>query len=277
MKRVVRVFPYRTNCTPTDDLTYCGNPFLWTEADEVKISVVFSWQIPEAERLEKEWRYVAPTEIGGPAVGTKGEDFIPGMFMSEGNVITSRGCNNKCWFCKVWQRDGTVRELPITDGWRLQDDNLLACSEQHIKGVFDMLGRQKNKAEFAGGIEAKLLKAWHVDLFAKLKPAQIFCAYDTPDDLEPLIEAGKMFINAGLQSALRAFVLIGHPRDTISLAEKRMKETYSAGFLPFAMLWRDDEDSGHPQEWKQFQRMWCRPAITRKLCKNQITEESKLT
>lgn len=50
-------------------------------------------------------------------------------------------------------------ELPITDGYNVLDDNLLACSEKHIHDVFDMLKRQKEKPIFTGGIEAKILKS----------------------------------------------------------------------------------------------------------------------
>ena len=46
-----------------------------------------------------------------------------------------------------------------------------------------MLKRQKHRPDFRGGIEAKLLKYWHIDLFKEVKPKQIFFAYDTPDDL----------------------------------------------------------------------------------------------
>ena len=89
-----------------------------------------------------------------------------------------------------------MRELPITDGWNLLDDNILACSEQHIRAVFDMLKRQKHRPEFTGGIEAKLLKSWHVELFRQVKPKQIFFAYDTPDDLPPLEHAAQLFKKA---------------------------------------------------------------------------------
>jgi hypothetical protein len=254
-------------------MAFVGGPHLWTQASEVHISVSFSWDMSEAERLEKEWRQVAPVKIGGPAIGTKGENFEPGMYLKKGNIITSRGCPNKCWFCKVWRRDGPIRELPIRDGWRLHDDNLLACSERHIRAVFAMLERQPHKAEFASGVEAKILQPWHVELFAGLKPSQIFCAYDTPDDLEPLQRAGKMFVEAGLKNALRAFVLIGWPRDTIEAAETRMHETWDAGFMPFAMLWRDENNSPQSLEWRRFQRLYCRPAATRAI----LTSSNKLT
>jgi hypothetical protein len=164
---IMRVFPRRTNATPTDDLVHIGSPDLFTEEkapDRVHISVTFSWDMPEAERLYKEWNVIAPAEIGGPATGQRGEGFVPGMYLKKGYVITSRGCPNRCWFCGVWKREGeTLRELPVTDGWNVLDDNLLRCSETHIKDVFTMLARQGKQPFFTGGLEAAALKPWHVE------------------------------------------------------------------------------------------------------------------
>lgn len=43
-------------------------------------------------------------------------------------------------------------------------------------------------------------------------------------------------------------------------AEKRLRDTWDAGFLPFAMLYRDDVGEVDA-EWRKFQRLWARPAI----------------
>ncbi len=60
--RLIRVFPRRTKATPTDELVRIATgPGWFDEADEIHISVAFSWDLPAAERLEKEWRHVAPT------------------------------------------------------------------------------------------------------------------------------------------------------------------------------------------------------------------------
>ena len=126
MKRIIRVFPRRTNATPTDELVRVRTtPSLFDEADEVHISVAFTWDIKYAEWLANQWKIVAPVKMGGPAFNERGGDFTPGMYMKKGYVITSRGCNNKCWFCSVPKREGGLRELPITDGWIVTDDNLL--------------------------------------------------------------------------------------------------------------------------------------------------------
>jgi len=261
--KIIRVFPRRLkNTTPADELSFVGDPPFFAEADEVHISVTFTWDLPEAERLEKEWRHVAPTKIGGPATGQPGDEFTPGMYIKKGYVITSRGCPNRCWFCSVWRREGeAIRELQIKDGWNVLDDNLLACSDGHINSVFDMLKRQQHEIEFTGGLEAARLKEWHISRLAKLKPKQLFFAYDTPNDREPLYEAGKLLKEAGFKIChpLRAYVLVGYPGDTLRKAEERLIDCMKAGFVPMAMLYRDETGERDP-EWVRFTWPWARPA-----------------
>ena len=262
--RIIRVFPRRTNATPVDSLAYSGGPDFFAEADEVRISVSFSWDLPEAERLEKQWRFVAPVKIGGPAAGERGEDFTPGMFLKKGCVISSRGCPNRCWFCSVWRREGeAIRELPITEGWNVLDDNLLACSQNHIRGVFSMLEKQKKAPIFSGGLEAARLEKWHVEELRKINPKKMFFAYDTPGDREPLSQAGKMLLENGFSRkshCLRCYVLIGFKGDSFQAAEKRLNEAMRAGFIPFAMLYRD-KSGERDKEWVRFAWPWMRPAV----------------
>jgi len=264
--RIIRVFPRKTKATPTDDLVRinCG-PELWDEADEVHVSVAFTLDLPRAEWLAKQWAHVAPVKIGGPATGERGGDFTPGMYLKRGYVITSRGCPNRCWFCSVPKREGDVRELPITEGWNVLDDNLFACSDKHITAVFEMLRGQNRLIEFTGGLEAARLKPWMAHAMKKLRIGQMFFAYDTPDDLAPLRAAGMMLQDAGFKThphshLLRCFVLCGYKGDTIEHAESRMHQSMKAGFTPMAMLWKDEAGKQN-SEWKKFQREWARPAI----------------
>lgn len=160
--RIIRVFPTKTSATPDDELVRIHEvPSLFDGligADEVHISVSFSWDIPWAEWAAKQWARVATVKVGGPAYNEPGGDFVPGMYMKHGYVITSRGCPNRCWFCAVPKREGyQLRELPVTDGWIVTDDNLLACSPGHIDKVFIMLGRQKYRPQFVGGLESALM------------------------------------------------------------------------------------------------------------------------
>ena len=268
-KKIARVFPRKTNASPDDDLAFFGPPPNELEVDEVHISVTYTDDINIAGELYSQWERVASTKIGGPALGDPGGIFVPGMYLKQGYVITSRGCHNSCWFCDVPGREGNIRELPITQGWNLLDSNILACSDQHVKAVFKMLKNQPHRVEMTGGLEARILSDYHVSLLWDLRPYQMFFAYDTADDYEPLVEAGKKLRYADFtRRHLRCYVLIGYKGDSIFQAEKRLYETWDAGFMPMAMLYMDAEYV--PDKiWKQFQRKWARPPITKAIIKKQ--------
>lgn len=274
--RIARVFPRRTKATPDDALAFTTPPPItgMPEVDAVHVSVAFTYDMPKAEMLAEQWRCLGvPVEMGGPAFNAPGGDFVPGLYMKQGYVITSRGCANRCWFCSVPEREGgTLRELPITDGWNVTDDNLLACSENHIRAVFAMLTRQKERPVFTGGLEAKLLQPWHVELLRQSRASRMYFAYDTQDDYEPLVRAGKLLHDGGIKrTSHRAgcYVLIGYAGDTMEKAEIRLRETWAAGFMPFAMLYRDS-DGQTDKEWRAFQRAWVRPHSVFHLLKQAV-------
>jgi hypothetical protein len=264
--KIARVFPRKTRLSPVDALAYFGSPGFFDEADEVHVSVTFTWDIDYAEWLAEQWRHVAPVKFGGPAFNQPSTEFISGMYVRKGAVITSRGCPNKCWFCSVWRREPVLKELPIVQGWNVLDDNLLACSERHIRSVFSMLKKQPERITFTGGLEAKLLQSWHVELLSNIRLSQMFFAFDTPDDEEPLRNASAMLLDAGFnRQKLRCYCLIGYPRDTFDAAEKRLRLCLELEFFPMAMLWRDDNGKTDKQ-WRLFQREWARPAIIYRKC-----------
>lgn len=273
---ILRVFPSKTNATPWHDPLSCccvhdrkqGKPQIpdfipWDDVSEVHVSVTFSWDMAFAEELADMYSLRAQTRIGGPATGQRGESFIPGRYLKEGYVITSRGCNNACWFCSVPQREGALRELPITDGYNVLDDNLLACSEGHIRVVFEMLGRQKEQPILSGGLEARLLKPWHVELFKQANVKSVFFAYDTPDDLEPLIEASKILRASDWYEywKARCYILVGYPGDTLEYAEQRCLTVLKLGYDPFAMYYQAHDGCQEKNKvWTDFQTTWTRPA-----------------
>ena len=269
MSRLIRVFPRKTKASPDDALAYFGPPDLFAQGDEVHVSVAFTYDKLKAESLAEAWRYVAPVKIGGVAYGDRGDDFIPGRYIKPGYVFTSRGCPRRCWFCSVWKRDPVPRLLPIIDGWNILDDNLLACPRPHVEAVFAMLRRQKRRVEFTGGLEALALEDYQVDLLAGLKPRPtMFFAYDPGDAFETLRHAARRLLDAGFtrdSHRMRAYVLIGYPKDTIADATVRLNAMMGIGFTPMAMLWRPETASQakwKPDDrWRGFQRLWARPAI----------------
>lgn len=267
--RLLRVFPRQTKATPRDALAYVGEPDLFAQADRVHISVAFTQDKPYAERLAESWRFVAPVEVGGVAYGDPGAEFIPGRYIKEGYTFTSRGCPRRCWFCSVWKRDPVPRLLPIQDGWNILDDNLLACPEPHVRGVFAMLARQGRRVGFTGGLEALALQDYQVGLLADLRPRpNCFFAYDPGDEFDTVRHAGQRLLAAGFSQAshrLRCYCLIGYPKDTFEAATERLQALVQVGFTPMAMLWQPETVSARKwtpgPQWRRFQRQWVRPTI----------------
>lgn len=270
-KEIARAFPRRTKATPNDELAFSGIPTRADleraqVADEIHISVTFTYDIPKAEQMAKAWEKAGyKVKVGGPAFGDRFSDtFTPGLYMAPGYTFTSRGCPNHCWFCSVYQScRGQLKELEIKDGWKICDDNVLATSPEHFKAVIEMLKRQPEPPEWTGGIEAKILQPWQAELMREAKSRRIYCAYDTPDDLEPLVEAGKIFRNAGFtltSNVLMCYVLIGYRGDTFEAAERRLYQAIDAGFMPFAMLYKD-KNGTTDETWRRFQREWAAPQI----------------
>ena len=261
---MIRVFPTKTNATPDDKFVRFGEPGLFDVAEEIHISVTFSWDVDRAKFLADQWNLIGDVKIGGVAMGDSGGEFEPGMYIKKGYIITSRGCPNRCWFCDVWKREGNIRELKIKNGYNILDSNLLACSDEHILNVFEMLKRQKEPIEFTGGFEAARLKDWHIDQLLRLNLKQVFFAYDTPGDYEPLLIASKKLKEAGIikktSHSARCYVLIGYKTDTFELAEKRLQQTIDLGFMPMAMLYRNKKGN-YDKNWRRFQREWANPII----------------
>jgi hypothetical protein len=230
------------------------------------ISVTFTWDIPEGKRLLRAYsRFTDYIQLGGPAFSDPGGEFVPGRFIKEGVTFTSRGCIRKCDFCLVPQREGKIRELPIRDGWIVQDNNLLACSRPHIEAVFEMLRRQPEPIELSG-LDARLLKRWHVDLIKSVRLGKMWFAADD-EHLLPMIFAADLLKDIPTSKKF-CYVLIGFGEDTLFKAEKRLRAIWELGFYPFAMLYRGPNGEGHKgKDWRQFQRTWCRPAIYKTLMK----------
>jgi len=258
---MIRVFPRRTSLTPSDPYAFIGDPPLWRpEADEVHVSVAFTWDIEEGQRLRGAWaNHYEIVKIGGPAFGGNG-DFIPGRYVKPGVTFTTRGCPNHCPWCLVPEREGELKLLDIKPGWIIQDNNLLAAPRKHKEEVLAMLKAQNRAVSFSGGLDARLLDSWFADELRSLKIGQVFLAADTVGRLQSVEKAidRLSFLN---KWQIRVYTMIGYGRETMADTEARMEAVWQMGGTPFAQLYQPpDQYLNYSREWKALMRTWSRPA-----------------
>ncbi len=270
--RIVRVFPRRTSFTPSDEMAFVGNPPLWRpEADEVHVSVTFTWDLEEGKRLADAWgQYYPVVRLGGPAVeGTERDGpFVAGRYVKPGITFTTRGCIRRCPWCFVPTWEGALKCLPVVPGWIVQDNNLLAAPREHQEAVFEMLRRQGRRVTFSGGLDARLLDDWVAEQLRTVPIAQVFLAADTDEQLPALREAVKR-LSFLTRDQLRCYVMVGR-KETIAQSEERLRAVWDSGCLPFAMLYHDEQGrTPEGKEWKDLVRSWCRPALTKVILKER--------
>lgn len=265
MKRIIRVFCRQTNYTPTDEYAFVGQPpgLFIPEHDEIHISVSFTWDKPLAEELAFQWESVTnkPVKLGGPAYHSEAGDFTPGLYVRKGITFTSRGCNNNCPWCGVREIEGTLREIPITPGNIIQDNNFLQCSRAHKDKVFDMLRTQRGIC-FRGGLETDLIDDHFVDAIRGLRIAELWLACDTDAQLPRFKKACDKLKAAGFtRDKIRCYSMIGKDMEA---EEERNREIFRAGAMPFSQLYRDftETKTEYSAEWRAFERQWQRPAVT---------------
>lgn len=243
-RKIIRVFPAKTSHTPDDELVFIGPPpfpILIPEANEVHVSVTFTWNREAGEKLYQMWNDIFPgkTKLGGPAFNSPNDDFISGLYLKQGVTRSTGGCIRNCDFCMVPEREGKFRLLDkIYPGNIVQDNNLIAAPMWHLKKVFEMLEKQ-SRVSFTGGIDVRILTQEKADMFKKLKIETIFMSYDQEDQYEYLVKACEMLLP--LKPARKsAYVLVGYEGDTPEAAEERLRKAFNAGCYPYMMFYKDD-------------------------------------
>ena len=252
--------------TPRGPLVFVGDPPLWRpKADEVHISVCFTWDIEEGRRLQGAWQQYYPiVRLGGPALGNPPNGFVPGMYVRHGVTFTTVGCNNGCPWCLVPGKEGRLREInDFAAGYIVQDNNLLQASRSHIRKVFAML--RPRAAVFSGGFQSNLVDDWVAEEMRGLRISQLFLAADTEAALNPLAKAIKK-LSFLPRRKLRCYVLIAYDGETLEQAEARLRRVWELGAMPFAQLYQPpDHYVEYDCEWKRLARTWMRPAAMKAL------------
>ena len=251
--------------TPRDDYAFVGDPpMMRPEATEVHISVTFVWDRSRGEHLARAWRQYYPiVKLGGPAYDDHGNGFIPGQYVMDGVIFSSRGCNKRCPWCFAWRREGRIRLLPIKPGHIIQDNNLLQCPRDHQEAVYRMLQRQSKAAEFKGGLDATRVDDWVASQLRELRISQVFLAADTDHSLRPLEKAVRK-LSFLARDKLRCYVLLAYDGESIGAGLRRLEAVWGIGCLPFAQLYQPpEEEIQYSKEWEELARTWSRPAATK--------------
>lgn len=279
--KILRVFVRRTNYTPNDDLVAIGEPSLFRpEADEVHISVVFSWDCQDAERLKEAWlQYYPVVRIGGPAYHSDCNGFIAGRYVKRGITFTTRGCNFSCPWCLVPKWEGKFRELSdIIPGNIIQDNNILLSSRIHLNKVFAMLSDQKG-IQFKGGIDCRLLRLCDIERLRGLRISELWLALDDTTRVKSFKWACQKLQKAGFtRNQIRCYVLAGY-KEPIQKAESRLKLAYECGALPFIQAYQSERASKRmsgeeAREDNLFVRRWSRPAIIKSMGKKDFAKRN---
>lgn len=269
IREIIRVFPSKKNFTPNDEMAFFDVPGLFVpEHTRVDVCTIFSWDRQRAEYLADAWkeRTNKPVNLGGPAFGSESGEFTPGLYIKKGVTFASRGCPNNCPYCFVPSREGKLREIQIKEGHIIQDNNFLACSPEHKTKVYEMLKKQR-AIDFRGGLEPCRLSDWDVEQMRGLRISELWLACDTKNALPSLRKAAEKLSKAGFsKNQIRCYVLIG---DDMAENEARLLDVYNAGCLPFAQLFQPEERKEYSKEWKDFVRIWSRPAIYNAILKKK--------
>ncbi len=255
--------------TPIDDMAFVGNPplpgFRPKFPDEIHVSICFTWDRQEGERLAEAWAEQYPgvqVKIGGPAMDSCPNGFVPGFYVKQGVTFTTRGCNNNCPWCFVPEREGKLKEIyNFAPGYILNDNNILQASHAHLERVAKMLKAQKKPAIFSGGIDARCVDDWVAEWFRDIKIQEIFLAADTNGALRPL-EKAMSKLSFLSRRKKRVYTMVGYGGETIDAATERLEAVWELGGLPFAQLYQPaDHWIEYGDDWKRLSRAWSRPAI----------------
>lgn len=277
--KIARVFPTRTSYSPTDADAYFAAPTWFTPMyDEVHVSCVFTWDKKKAEALARDWKkHAKKVLLGGPAYNSPVREFVPGMYVAKGITFATRGCPNKCGFCRVPELEGDFRELPITAGNIVQDNNILAASDQHWARLMQMLKTQKG-ITFKGGLECRRLTDARIADLRQLRIKELWLACDYRAALPACLDAISRLMKAGYKrDHLHVYTMIGKDMQE-ELA--RMQAIFKAGALTFAQLYQPpaDKKKVYSRDWTRMQNIWQRPAKQKAVMdafKNKSTKPRK--
>ena len=192
---------------------------------------------------------------------------------NEAYGFLTRGCINKCSFCIVPRKEGTIRKhadiSEFLDGKKsaiLMDNNVIASDWglQQIEKIISL----GVKVDFNQGIDCRLIAKDRsiAKLLSHVKWIRhIRMAYDNSAITEEVETAIAYLKEAGIKQYKMFFYMLVKDGQ-IEDAEKRALTLDYLGCTPFAMPYRNLDTNEEPtQEQKRFAR-WCNMKATFKSC-----------
>lgn len=192
---------------------------------------------------------------------------------NEAYGFLTRGCVNKCSFCIVPRKEGTIRKhadiTEFLDGRRsavLMDNNVIASDWglQQIEKITSL----RVKVDFNQGIDCRLIaKDKNIaKLLSRVRWSKYLrMAYDSSSITEEVITAISYLKEAGIRPYKMFFYMLVKDGQ-IEDAEKRALKLRELGCVPFAMAYRDLDNNKPPSiEQRRFAR-WVNMKATFKSC-----------
>lgn len=277
---------------------WTGTTFKWKVGNTLYISIPFTWDLPRVQKYLYSYqpKFYDKIVIGGPAVQLMPEYLkLPSnveIKYSMDNVLqivnkkatrTTVGCPRKCKFCGIGKglinKNYTeLRDFPVLP--IVCDDNFLASSRKHFDYVIDRLKGLKEKIDFNQGLDARLLKSYHIDRFSELKKPVMRFAWDHIGFEKHVLKAIEMCKKKGMRD-IRCYVLIGF-EDTPEDAQYRLETlnkleviTNPMRYNPLYSLKRNTfiDDNWSHSELDRFMLYWFTPALRRKMKFNDFSRK----
>lgn len=234
-------------------------PLFALDYDRIYSSKVFTF-MPECPYLPSN------TVRGGQGYGTsltlpdEVEHMMPdyNLYHSEfAQGFVTRGCPNKCPWCIVPKKEGTIRDnADVQEFWSgqkklvLMDNNILA--HEHGLRQIEKIATLPTRLDCNQGLDARLIDRPVARLLAKIKWDKIRLACDKSSQMPSVEKAVKLIREAtGKKGNFFVYVLVKDIRDALD----RVEFLRGLGVDPFAQPYRDfNSDTEPTKEQKRFAR-----------------------
>ncbi len=272
-------------------------PIEWIDGNCFYVSVVFTWQLPQVYSRCVWARQQGHTPIvGGTAirlmpdylkqVALIGEDIDVLSKHNKDATFTTRGCPNRCKFCAVPITEGEFREL---DTWQpksiICDNNFLASSRKHFDKVIDSL-KPLSQVDFNQGLDARLLKPYHLNRLRELGLKYIRFAWDNINSETQVMDAIHQALSAGIpKSKIRVYILVNFT-DDFNDAMYRCVKLKEIGVFPFVQRYQPLDtlvkNSYVSQKWSKqqlidFCRYWNKQTWLKKIPFDEYKRHKRTT